>query len=95
MFVMRNPKQTIIFIRKEQKKLLFEQLFIQSSKSANETMKGKKLGNCLLYLLLEFSRFFWLDRLRASSEIVSHHSNLVQMPFFLSSCVSRSRQCLV
>jgi hypothetical protein len=34
-----------------------------------------------LYLLVEFSRFFLLDSLRASSCIVSHQSNLVQMNF--------------
>jgi hypothetical protein len=45
---------------------------------------NKNFGNCLLWLLLEFSRFFWLDGLRTSSYIVSHQSNLVQMKIFLT-----------
>jgi hypothetical protein len=40
-------------------------------------------GNCSLWLLLEFSRFFWLDSLR-TSYIISHQSNLVQMKIFLT-----------
>jgi hypothetical protein len=42
-------------------------------------------------LLVEFSRFFWPDILRASFHIVSHHSNLVQMPLFFSLVVFQGR----
>jgi hypothetical protein len=44
-------------------------------------MKSRTFGHCSLLLLLEFSRFFWLDSLGESSYIVFHHSNLVQMNF--------------
>jgi hypothetical protein len=52
-------------------------------------MKSRTFGHCSLLLLLEFSRFFWLDSHRASSYIVFHHSNLVQMNFPCSLVVLR------
>jgi hypothetical protein len=74
-FKLYTVLNALIFPTAAQPRISFERAIQQA------TLFGEKCGNCLLYLLVEFSCFFWLDSLRASSYIVSHRSNLVQMNF--------------
>jgi hypothetical protein len=71
-FKLYTVLNALIFPTAAQPRISFERAIQQA------TLFGEKCGNCLLYLLVEFSCFFWL---RASSYIVSHRSNLVQMNF--------------